>query len=75
MIPSFCGEPKNEKEASFNKIDARRCLIAYIECTKESRVSSSQFVLFAGQMGKKASKKYPCKVDEVGDQRHKRQHP
>lgn len=34
VIPSFCGNPKN-KEAKFNNLDVRRCMIEYIECTKE----------------------------------------
>lgn len=48
IIPSFCNEPTHDKEVEFNKVEVRRCPIAYIECTKDWRSSSSLFVQFSG---------------------------
>lgn len=53
-------------EVGFNKIDVRRCLIAYIGRTKEWQRSTSLFVLFAGSNRGKRASKYTIEVGHRG---------
>ncbi|XP_069609560.1 uncharacterized protein [Ranitomeya imitator] len=56
-LPSFYPNPKNEEEQALHTLDVRRCLLHYLEVTRESREDSSLFVCFQGpRKGKKASK-------------------
>ncbi|XP_018409532.1 PREDICTED: breast cancer type 2 susceptibility protein [Nanorana parkeri] len=57
VIPSFCANPTNEKEAALQGIDVRRCVLEYLDKTKETRKSNNLFVLFSGpKSGLRASK-------------------
>ena len=57
ILPSFCSEPKNEKEKKFHLLDVRRCLLIYLERTKSFRRSNHLLVLHAGpRKGLQASK-------------------
>ncbi|XP_069612715.1 ankyrin repeat and SAM domain-containing protein 1A isoform X8 [Ranitomeya imitator] len=56
-LPSFCPNPKNEKEQNFHNLDVRRCLIQYLDSTREYRKEGSLFVCFQGpRKGFRASK-------------------
>ncbi|XP_069820445.1 uncharacterized protein [Dendropsophus ebraccatus] len=37
ISPSFCNNPKNQEEATFHTLDVRRCLLKYLDKTKEFR--------------------------------------
>lgn len=57
ILPTFCPNPSSAKERSFHSLDVRRCLLHYIEITKDFRRSDSLFVLFSGpRKGYRASK-------------------
>ena len=57
ILPSFCNKPANSKEEQLHRLDVRRCLLAYLDATKEFRTSEALFVLFSGnRKGKQASK-------------------
>lgn len=57
ILPTFCPLPSGAGEEAFHTLDVRRCLLKYLERTKEIRKSSSLFVLMEGtHKGGKASK-------------------
>ena len=57
VLPSFCADPKNEKEATFHCLDVRRCLLIYLERVSEFRNSPHLLVNFSGQKkGQQATK-------------------
>lgn len=56
-LPSFCDNPKNEKERKFNLLDVRKCLLTYLDRVKDYRKSNHLLVLFSGpRKGGQASK-------------------
>ncbi|XP_077141331.1 uncharacterized protein LOC143815058 isoform X1 [Ranitomeya variabilis] len=56
-LPSFCPNPRNEKEQNFHNLDVRRCLVQYLDSTREYRKEGSLFVCFQGpRKGFRASK-------------------
>ncbi|XP_077349244.1 uncharacterized protein LOC143997483 [Lithobates pipiens] len=57
VLPTFCVNPKGNKETSFHTLDVRRTLLSYLERTESFRRSDSLFVLFSGRKkGFQASK-------------------
>ncbi|XP_044137194.1 uncharacterized protein LOC122928435 isoform X1 [Bufo gargarizans] len=57
VLPVFFPDPKTEEEDRWHLLDVRRCLIHYLERSKDWRKTSSLFVLFAGaRKGNTASK-------------------
>lgn len=58
ILPTFCSNPVREQEHIFHKLDVRRCVLQYLDSTKQFRKSDSFFVLFSGaRKGFKASKR------------------
>ncbi|XP_071994691.1 uncharacterized protein [Engystomops pustulosus] len=57
ILPSFCANPKSERERKWQTLDVRRCVLFYLEATKEWCKDSSLLVNFGGKnRGLKASK-------------------
>ncbi|XP_073426169.1 uncharacterized protein [Dendrobates tinctorius] len=57
VLPSFCDNPRNEKERRLHSLDVRHAVIEYLEATNSWRIDPNLFVLFGGRnKGKKASK-------------------
>ncbi|KAG8558682.1 hypothetical protein GDO81_017103 [Engystomops pustulosus] len=49
VLPSFCSEPKSDKEKSFHNLDVRRSVLQYLESSELFRRTDSLFVLFSGK--------------------------
>ena len=58
ILPTFCSNPVREQERLFHNLDVRRCILQYLECTRQFRKSESLFVLFSGsKKGSRASRR------------------
>ncbi|XP_066431206.1 uncharacterized protein [Eleutherodactylus coqui] len=56
-LPSFCQNPRNEKEREFHNLDVRRAVLAYLEATRSFRKNNNLFIQFQGPAkGKTATK-------------------
>ncbi|XP_071977728.1 uncharacterized protein [Engystomops pustulosus] len=56
VLPSFCNNPKNEKEALWHTLDVRRAVIIYLDRTKSFRKCRNLFIQFGGKnKGEKSS--------------------
>ncbi|XP_041440030.1 uncharacterized protein LOC108708933 isoform X1 [Xenopus laevis] len=56
-LPIFFPEPKDDAERLLHSLDLKRCLMMYLERTKQLRKSDHLFILFSGKnKGNKASK-------------------
>ncbi|XP_056425878.1 anion exchange protein 4 [Hyla sarda] len=48
ILPSFCENSKNDKEKEFHCLDVRRCLLHYLEISKDWRLSPKLLLQFQG---------------------------
>ncbi|XP_069812238.1 uncharacterized protein [Dendropsophus ebraccatus] len=49
ILPSFCINPSNDREASFHCLDVRRAIIHYLEVTKDWRIDNNILITFQGK--------------------------
>ena len=47
VLPTFCPAPSCPKERDFHTLDVKRCLVHYLEITREFRKANSLFVVFS----------------------------
>ncbi|XP_073451221.1 uncharacterized protein [Aquarana catesbeiana] len=58
VLPSFCPNPSKEQEVKFHSLDVRRCVLHYLEATKDIRKTDSLFILISGaRKGQKATRR------------------
>lgn len=56
VLPSFCQNPKNQKEEEYHTLDVHRCVLKYLEAMAAWRIDSNLFISFSGATkGKKVS--------------------
>lgn len=57
ILPSFCSNPSSAKEEEFHSLDVRRCILKYLQVTRDFRKDDNLLVQFQGpNKGSKASK-------------------
>ncbi|XP_069798950.1 uncharacterized protein [Dendropsophus ebraccatus] len=49
ILPSFCVDASNDREASFHCLDVRRAIMHYLEVTKEWRIDNNILIAFQGK--------------------------
>ncbi|XP_069813158.1 uncharacterized protein [Dendropsophus ebraccatus] len=55
VLPSFCTNPSNDREAAFHTLDVRRILLHYLEVTRDWRQTDNLLVSFQGKNKGKAA--------------------